>query len=127
MLAKARRPNVRAARVPRQVLPQGAKTRVRIFADIQNFALRAHCVRCIPFVSLNNASEEGLSNFRLTGQTAKAAKNEHTLQERMCWNAKLPGVDHHGCQTLQQCRGRWVAQCTAQEMSRNNLAGSLCV
>ena len=31
----------RATRVPRQVLPQGAKTRVRVFTDIQNFALRA--------------------------------------------------------------------------------------
>ena len=43
MLWWARRPNLRAAHVPRQV-PQGAKTRVRVFADIQNFALRAHCV-----------------------------------------------------------------------------------
>ena len=41
--------------------------------------------------------------------------------------AKLPGVDHYGCQTLQQSRGSWVAQCTPEEMSRNNLAGSLCV
>ena len=40
----------------------------------------------------------------------------------MCRDARLPGVDHYGCQTLQQCRGRWVAQCTAEEMSRNNLA-----
>ena len=38
----------RAARVPRQVLPQGAKTRARVFADTQNFALRAHCVHGIP-------------------------------------------------------------------------------
>ena len=29
------------ARVPRQVLPTGDKTRVQVFADIQNFALRA--------------------------------------------------------------------------------------
>ena len=41
MLGWTRRLNLRAARVPRQVLPQGAKTRVRVFADIQNFALRA--------------------------------------------------------------------------------------
>ena len=41
MLGWARRPNLRAARVPRQVLPQGAKTRVRGFADMQNFAPRA--------------------------------------------------------------------------------------
>ena len=26
-------------------LSKGAKTRVRVLADIQNFALRAHCVR----------------------------------------------------------------------------------
>ena len=41
----------RAARMPRQVLPQGAKTRVRVFADIQNFALCAHCVctACMAF------------------------------------------------------------------------------
>ena len=38
-------PRARAACVPRQVLPQGAKTRVRVFADIQNFALCVHCVR----------------------------------------------------------------------------------
>ena len=44
MLGWARRPNLRAAHMPRQVLPQGAKTRVRVFADIQNVALRAHCV-----------------------------------------------------------------------------------
>ena len=41
MLGWARTPNSCAARVPRQVLPQGAKTRVRVFADKQNFALRA--------------------------------------------------------------------------------------
>ena len=34
----------RAVRVPRQVLPQGSKTRVQVFADIQNFAPCAHCV-----------------------------------------------------------------------------------
>ena len=45
MLGWARRLNLRAAHVPRQMLPQGAKTRVRVFADIQNFALCAHCVR----------------------------------------------------------------------------------
>ena len=39
---KAKSPRrARAARVPRQVLPEGAKTRVRVFADIQTFALRA--------------------------------------------------------------------------------------
>ena len=27
--------------------------RVQVFADIQNFALRAHCVHGIPFVQLN--------------------------------------------------------------------------
>ena len=32
-------------------LSKGAKTRVRVLADIQNFALRAHCVRtaCMAF------------------------------------------------------------------------------
>ena len=32
-------------------LSKGAKTRVRVFADIQNFALRAHCLRtaCMAF------------------------------------------------------------------------------
>ena len=29
-------------------LCKGAETRVRVFADIQNFALRAHCVHGIP-------------------------------------------------------------------------------
>ena len=29
-------------------LSKGAKTRVRVLADIQNFALRAHCVHGIP-------------------------------------------------------------------------------
>ena len=38
----------RAARVLHQVLPQGAKTRVQVFADIQNLALCAHCVHGIP-------------------------------------------------------------------------------
>ena len=31
-------------------LSKGAKTRVRVLADIQNFALRAHCVHGIPLV-----------------------------------------------------------------------------
>ena len=35
----------RAARVPRHVLPQGAKTGVREFADIQKFALHVHCMQ----------------------------------------------------------------------------------
>ena len=39
--------HARAARVP---LSQGAKTRVRVFADIQNFALLAHCVHGIPLL-----------------------------------------------------------------------------
>ena len=60
-------------------------------------------------------------------ETAKAPENELTMQERMCWDANVPGVDDHGCQTLQQCTGRWVALCSAEEMSRKNLAGSLCV
>ena len=30
------------------------------------------------------------------------------MRERMFWDAKLPGSDHYGCQTLQQCRGWWV-------------------
>ena len=38
----------RAVRVLRKVLPQGAKTRVQVFAHIQNFALRVHCVHGIP-------------------------------------------------------------------------------
>ena len=58
-------------------------------------------------------------------------------------NAGFSGVDHYGWQTLQhrhvggtmhcrrnaqkktvkQSRGSWVAQCTPEEMSRNNLAG----
>ena len=33
--------NLQAACVPRQLLPQGVKTRVGVFADIQDFALRA--------------------------------------------------------------------------------------
>ena len=41
----------RAAHVPRQVLPQGAKTRVRVFADIQNFALRARHSLCLSWSS----------------------------------------------------------------------------
>ena len=41
MLGWARRLNLRTTHVPHQVLPQGAKTRVQVFADIQNFALRA--------------------------------------------------------------------------------------
>ena len=44
----------RAARVPRQVLPQGAKTRVRVFANIQNFAMRAHYVHGIPISARSN-------------------------------------------------------------------------
>ena len=36
----------RAVRVLRQVLPQGAKTRVRVFADMQNFALHARHSPC---------------------------------------------------------------------------------
>ena len=53
MLGWARRPNLRTAHVPRLVLPQGAKTRVRVFADIKNFALRGHCVgtACTAFPS----------------------------------------------------------------------------
>ena len=39
-------PPVRAA----SSAPQGAKTRVQVFADIQNFALRAHCVYGISYV-----------------------------------------------------------------------------
>ena len=64
MLGWARKPNLRAAHAPRQVLHQGAKTRVRVLADIQNFALcaqcvctacapRAHCVHGIPSVGSN--------------------------------------------------------------------------
>ena len=43
----------RATRMPRQVLTLGAKTRIRVFADIQNFALRAHCVHGIPDITLH--------------------------------------------------------------------------
>ena len=56
--------------------------------------------------SLGAKSELGIWNLGLTGQTAKAPKNEHTMQKRMCWDANVPGVDDHGCQTLQQCTGR---------------------
>ena len=35
-------------------LSKGAKTRVRVFADIQNFALRAHCVHGIPNACLTH-------------------------------------------------------------------------
>ena len=41
MLGWARKLNLCAAHMPRQVPPQGAKTRVRVFADMQNFALCA--------------------------------------------------------------------------------------
>ena len=41
-----------AARVPRQVLPQGAKTWVRVFANIQNLAVRAHSMYNIPLDSV---------------------------------------------------------------------------
>ena len=78
-------------------------------------------------ISLGAKSEQGIWNLGLTGQTAKAPKNEHTMQKRMCWDANVPGVDDYGCQTLQQCTGRWVARCIAEEMSRKNLAGSLCI
>ena len=45
---KAESPHcARAARQPRQV-PQGAKTRVRVSADIQTFALRAHSCTAFP-------------------------------------------------------------------------------
>ena len=58
MLGWARRPNLRAACVPRQVLRQGAKTRVPVFADIQNFALCAHCVHGIPIGTLSNVKRD---------------------------------------------------------------------
>ena len=51
-----------AARVPRQVLPQGAKTRVRGFANIQNFALRAHCVHGIPWEQARQGAWQGGSS-----------------------------------------------------------------
>ena len=39
----AKRLNLRTVHAPRACrVPQGAKTRVRVFADIQNFALRGH-------------------------------------------------------------------------------------
>ena len=44
----------RTARVPRQVLPQGAKTRVQVFADIQNFALCARHSNKIKKISFGN-------------------------------------------------------------------------
>jgi hypothetical protein len=37
--------------------------------------------------SLGAKSELGIWNLGLTGQTAKAPKNEHTMQKRMCWDA----------------------------------------
>ena len=53
-------------------------------------------------VTLNNASEQGLRNLKLRTES-KTAKNEHILYEWMCWDARLPRVDHYDCQTLQQC------------------------
>ena len=43
-------------------LSKGAKTRVRVLADIQNFALRAHCVHGIPLASKGHeATDTGLT------------------------------------------------------------------
>ena len=44
MHRKLKKPNV-----VQKNLWKGAKTRVQVFADIQNFALRAHCMHGIPF------------------------------------------------------------------------------
>ena len=48
-------------------LSKGAKTRVRVLADIQNFALRAHCVRtaCMAFPEElhTNTSSEGTARW----------------------------------------------------------------
>ena len=43
----------RAAPLPRQVLPQGAKTSARVFANIQNFALCVQCMHGIPHMGLH--------------------------------------------------------------------------
>ena len=51
--------------------------------------------------SLWTKSEQGIWNLGLTSQSAKAQENEHTMQERMRWDANVPGVDDYGCQTLQ--------------------------
>ena len=75
--------------------------------------------------SLSTKSEQGIWNWGLTGQTSKDPESEHTMQERICWDANVPRVDDYGCQTLQQCTGRWVAFCSAEQMSRKTLAGSL--
>ena len=68
-------------------------------------------------------SEQGIWNLGLTGQIAKAAENEHLMQELMCWDAGFSGVDHYGCQTLQHRHvgAKWVPRCLAEEMSRKKL------
>ena len=71
MLGWARRPNLCATHVPHQVLLQGANTRVRLFTDIQNCALRAlraDCAHGIPSeLEIDRGSERSGGRAPLCG------------------------------------------------------------
>ena len=65
----------RAVRVPRHVLPQGAKTRVRVFAEIQNIALCVHSVHGIPTGPFGEPPQRNLLNANCIRQRGRKEGN----------------------------------------------------
>ena len=62
-------------------------------------------------ISLGAKSEQRIWNLGLTGQTAKAPKNEHTMQKRMCWDANhvthLMASGHATVQMMHKTPSLW--------------------
>ena len=54
----------------------------------------------------------------MTRQAAKAAENEHLMQELMCWDAGFSGADHYGCQALQHRHVGGTLYCRRNEHNK---------
>ena len=94
-------------------LSKGAKTRVRVLADIQNFALRAHCVHGIPLVGGPGGLWLVLHSLKVKSSTPQAGSGQYI--SGICFTLWTGSTPHFESQMLQLWRGNtphtsWVVE-----------------